>query len=199
MKDAPKKRLPRVIAWEVTRSCPLSCRHCRASAQNKPYKGELSTDQAFRLMDSIASFAKPIIILTGGEPMNRDDIYDIARYGTKLGLRMVMAPCGQQINAGTVEKIIDSGIKRISLSLDGMNPETHDAFRGVEGAFDTVIRAAEAARAGGLEFQINTTVSRLNYRQLPEILDLAIELGAVSFHPFLLVPTGRAKDLAEYE
>jgi heme b synthase len=177
----------------------LACRHCRASAKNTPYDGELTTEQAFKVLESIASFSKPIIILTGGEPMNRPDIYEIARHGTELGLRMVMAPCGLQVDSNTVTKIIDSGIKRISLSLDGMDAKTHDSFRGVKGAFESVMKAAEAAKSGGLEFQINSTITKLNYKQLPQILELVMQMGAVSFHPFLLVPTGRAENLVQYE
>ncbi|TFG64505.1 MAG: radical SAM protein, partial [Spirochaetales bacterium] len=111
--------IPRLIAWEVTRQCPLRCRHCRASATGEKSISELSTAECFKLLDNVASFAKPIIILTGGEPMTRDDIYDIAAYGTQLGLRMVMAPCGLYIPAETVKKIQASGIRRISLSIDG--------------------------------------------------------------------------------
>lgn len=191
--------VPRLVAWEVTKQCPLKCKHCRASAKDINYSGEFSTEEAFRLLDNIASYAKPIIILTGGEPMAREDIWEIASHGTALGLRMVMAPCGVLMTEDTTRKIIDSGIKRISLSIDGADKETHDTFRGVDGAFDSVITAARLAKEGGLEFQINTTVTKHNYKQLEEILDLSISLGAVSYHPFLLVPTGRGKDLARYE
>ena len=93
--------LPRLIAWEVTRFCLLACKHCRAAAKPTPYSGELSKDECFRLLDNIASFSKPIIILTGGEPMLRPDIYDIAAYGHSLGLTMVMAPCGVLIDDET--------------------------------------------------------------------------------------------------
>jgi len=194
-----KKYLPRLIAWEVTRSCPLNCRHCRAAAINEPYPGELTTDQCLGLLDNINGFSKPIIILTGGEPMLREDIYDIAKYGTDIGLRMVMAPCGELVTEQAARKMLDSGIKRISLSIDGPDAESHDGFRGVDGAFDNVLKAAEAARSTGLEFQINTTVSSYNLGQLERILKLAVDLGAAAFHPFLLVPTGRGKELAHLE
>ena len=193
------QHIPRLIAWEVTKQCQLACRHCRASAAYKNFSNEFSTTECFKLLDNIASFAKPIIILTGGEPMAREDIFDIARYGTDIGLRMVMAPCGTLMDKESTARIVDSGIMRISLSIDGADRETHDSFRQVDGAFDAVIRATELSKEAGLEFQINTTVSRLNVHQLEEILDLAVDLGAVGFHPFLLVPTGRGKDLAEYE
>ncbi len=190
---------PRLIAWEVTRSCMLACKHCRAAARCEPYEGELSTDECFRLLDNIASFAKPIIILTGGEPMLRPDIYEIAAHSTSLGLRTVMAPCGALIDDESAAKIRESGITHISISIDGATAESHDAFRGVPGAFAGSMRGLEAAKRAGLEFQINTTITQHNLAELPAILDLAIELGAGVFNPFLLVPTGRGKDLANQE
>ena len=193
------EHLPRLIAWEVTRFCLLSCKHCRAAAKAMPYSGELSTEECFKLLDNIASFAKPIIILTGGEPMMRPDIYDIAAYGHGLGLPMVMAPCGILIDDETAAKIVQSGIKRISISLDGATAESHDAFRQVEGAFEGSLAGLEAAKRAGLEFQINTTVSKHNLSELPAIRELAIKLGARVFNPFFLVPTGRGKELADQE
>ncbi len=189
----------RLVAWEVTRRCPLSCRHCRASAADRADPRELSTAEGRRLLESIAAFARPIIILTGGEPMVREDIYTLARAGTELGLPMAMAPCGLLVDAPAVRRMQKAGIRRISLSLDGADAATHDAFRGVEGSFRAVLRAAGLAREAGLEFQINTTVTRLNVGQLEAILDRAVELGAAAFHPFLLVPTGRARDLVDCE
>lgn len=194
-----KEYLPRLIAWEVTRRCNLKCQHCRAQACDKEYEGEFSTEECFKLLDNIASFAKPIIILTGGEPMFRKDIYEISKYGKSLGLKMVMAPCGQFITKENVQKIKESGIERISLSIDGSTKETHDQFRQVEGAFESVINAAKIAKENELEFQVNTTITKHNYKQLDDIFNLAIKMGAVSYHPFLLVPTGRGKDLAQFE
>ena len=191
--------LPRLIAWEVTRSCPLACRHCRAAARNEPYEGELSTDEGRRLLDNIAAFARPTIILTGGEPMLRADIYDLAGHAHALGLPVVLAPCGQMVDDAAVARMKAAGIHCISLSIDGADAASHDAFRGVPGAFDMAVRAAQAARRGGLEFQINTTVTRANRDALPAIRDLAVRLGAAVFNPFLLVPTGRGADLAGQE
>ncbi|MFB3893697.1 MAG: radical SAM protein [Phycisphaerae bacterium] len=190
---------PRLIAWEVTRTCLLNCRHCRAAARSEPFEGELSTAECFRLLDNIASFAKPIIILTGGEPMLRADIYDIASRAHSLGLPVVMAPCGLLLNDQTVRKIVESGIHRISLSLDGATAKSHDDFRGYAGSFAAVMEGIAAARRGGLDFQINTTVSRHNIGELEAILDLAVKLGASVFNPFLLVPTGRGRALADQE
>ncbi|MBI5416461.1 heme b synthase [Candidatus Poribacteria bacterium] len=194
-----KEYLPRLIAWEVTRSCVLSCIHCRASATRGKYAGELSTQECFDFLANVATFAKPIIILTGGEPMMRDDIFDIAAKGTELGLRMVMAPCGPLMTVEKAKRMKEVGIQRISLSIDGATKETHDQFRQVNGAFDGVIQAIEAAKEAGLEFQINTTITKINLHEVPAILKLAIDLGAAAYHPFLLVPTGRGKDLAAQE
>jgi len=194
-----KRHLPRLIAWEVTRSCMLACKHCRAAARPEPYSGELSTEECCALLDNIASFAKPIIILTGGEPMLRDDIYDIAAHGTSLGLPVVMAPCGMLVDDDAVAKMKAAGIRCISISIDGATAESHDAFRVVPGAFDGAMKGIEAARRSGLDFQINTTVTQHNLGQLEDIMNLAIDLGASLFNPFLLVPTGRGKDLADQE
>ncbi|MHC4295006.1 MAG: siroheme decarboxylase subunit beta [Planctomycetota bacterium] len=197
--SSAKQHVPRLIAWEVTRSCMLACRHCRASAQPKPYPDELSTDECFRLLDNIASSAKPIIILTAGEPMLRRDIYEIATRASQLDLRVVMAPCGALIDDESAARIVQSGIRHISISLDGATAESHDEFRGVPGAFAAALRGVEAAKRAGLGFQINTTVTKHNLNELPAILELAVKLGASVFNPFLLVPTGRGSELTDQE
>ncbi len=197
--DGERQYTPRLIAWEMTRSCMLACKHCRAAARPEPYEGELSTEECFKLLDNIASFAKPIMILTGGEPMLRDDIYEIAAHSTSLGLRTVMAPCGALIDDESAAKIRDSGITNISISFDGATAESHDEFRGVPGAFAGSMQGLQAAKRAGIDFQINTTITQHNIDELPAILDLAIEQGASVFNPFLLVPTGRGKDLADQE
>jgi heme b synthase len=191
--SVPKNADLRLVAWEVTRNCNLNCAHCRAAATNQDYAGELDTPAALRLLDQIAEVGQPIVILTGGEPLMREDIFELAAYGTDKGLRMVMAPNGTLITEAVAQKMKDSGIQRISVSLDGATKERHDGFRGLEGAFEGALRGIEAAKSQGIEFQINTTISKYNYDQIPEILTLAESLGAVALHIFLLVPTGRGK------
>lgn len=192
--DYPQLRL---VAWELTRSCVLSCRHCRASAVKKSSANELNTNECFAVIDSIAQLGPCIVILTGGEPMLRHDLLQIASYGTSKGLKMVMATCGALLNKENCSELLQSGISRISLSIDGATAQSHDAFRGVQGAFDSTMKGIDAARIAGLQFQINTTVTRSNLKELPEIYNLSTKLGSVSFHPFLLVPTGRAAHLTD--
>ncbi len=191
--------LPRLIAWELTRSCNLDCIHCRAAARFGPYPNELTTEECMTFMEDVASFAKPIMIMTGGEPMLRDDIWDIAQYGTDLGLRMVMAPCGFLVTEESAKKMMEVGIQRISLSIDGATEKSHDDFRRVPGAFKSVMTAIENCNKVGLEFQVNTTVSKHNLHELPKILDMVIKLGAKAHHPFLLVPTGRGENMKDME
>lgn len=187
----------RMVAWEVTRSCNLRCVHCRASAQAGPYPGELSTQEAMEVLEDVAAFAKPVVILTGGEPLLRPDVFEIAARGSQLGLRMVMAPNGTLLTPRVAVQLKDAGIQRVSISLDGATPESHDSFRQVPGAFAGALDGIEAAREVALPFQINTTVTSRNLGELPAIMDLAVSLGAVAHHIFLLVPTGRGKEMAD--
>lgn len=196
----------RLVAWETTQNCNLACVHCRASATHGPCEGELDTPAAFRLLDQIAEVAQPIIILTGGEPLLREDIFRIAAYGSELGLRMVMAPNGTLVTPDNAVKLVESGIKRVSISLDGADAQSHDRFRGVPGAFKGALQGIAHLKAAGMEFQINTTITKTNLKQIPLIFRLAEKLGAVGHHIFLLVPTGRGKyivdqaiDALEYE
>lgn len=194
-----KLNSPRLVAWEITRSCNLNCVHCRASSDKGPYEGEIGTEKARKILDEISLTGKPIIILTGGEPLLREDVFEIAEYGTALGLRMVMATNGTLLTPEMAKKIQNSGIKRISISLDGENAEKHDSFRKVDGAFDASLRGISLLREAGVEFQINTTVTRRNVDDIEKILKMAVDLGAAAHHIFLLVPTGRAKDMLNQE
>jgi radical SAM protein with 4Fe4S-binding SPASM domain len=137
-----------------------------------------------------------MIILTGGEPMERSDIYDLIRYGRDLGLRMVMATCGYLIDEKSISKLKEAGILALSISLDGASAQTHDKFRQTKGAFDLAIKAARVACQAGVRFQINTTVTKSNLREVAAIAKLAQELGAYCFNPFILVPTGRGREIA---
>lgn len=190
---------PKIVAWETTRRCAMRCRHCRGAAREEHYAGELSTAEGKQLIDSLASFSSPMLILTGGEPLSRTDIYELARHAVSKGLRVVMAPCGPSLTPRTVARMQQAGVCAISVSLDGATARTHDAFRGVEGAFDATLHGISCARKAGLPFQINTTVTRENVDDLPALLDLVLNLGAKTFDLFLLVPTGRGKALADLE
>lgn len=186
-----------MVAWEVTRSCNLACVHCRASALRGPYAGELNTDQCLALLDDIVAVGKPVVILTGGEPLLREDIYEIAAYGDSLGLRMVLATNETLVTEDVAIKMLQSGIKRVSVSIDGKDTQSHDAFRNVRGAYDGALTGIEAMKKAGMEFQINTTITRANLDQIQDIMNLAIKIGAAAHHIFLLVPTGRGKEMTD--
>ncbi len=188
---------PRLLAMELTRRCRFNCRHCRADAGGVGRADELSMDQWTRILDSIAAYEKCVIILTGGEPLEREDIYDLIRHGRRLGLRMVMATCGYAIDDQSATALREAGIMALSFSLDGAGARTHDAFRRTPGAFDTVVKAAEAVRQVGMRFQINTTITRTNLAEVPQIAELAQRLGAYCWNPFVLVPTGRGEEIAD--
>ncbi len=185
----------RMIAWELTRNCNLDCVHCRARAGAGPYDNELSFDECTRIIDDIAAFSSPTIILTGGEPLLRADIYDIIRYASSKGLRTVIAVNGTLVTPDVAHKLKDAGILRVSMSVDGKDKESHDAFRRVSGSFEAVMRAGRILTEAGLPFQINTTVTRLNSTDLADIYGLVRGTGAVAWHVFLLVPVGRGEGL----
>ena len=193
----PKLPELRLVAWEVTRQCNLSCLHCRASAESGPYPDELSTAEGLLLLEQIREVGQPVVILTGGEPLLRPDIYELARYGHNLGLRMVMAVNGTLLDKEKARMMKESGIQRISISMDGATAESHDYFRQVQGAFNGILKGIEAARSVDLAYQINTTVTRHNLHELVKIQEKAIELGAVAHHIFMLVPTGRGRSLTD--
>lgn len=188
---------PRVVAWEVTRRCPLACKHCRAGAKDRLYEGELSTSECLRVLDSLAEFGRPMIIWTGGEPMYRPDILDLVRGASARGLRSVMAPCGTLVTRAALLALKDAGVTACSFSLDGATAEAHDLFRGVVGAFDNVTRAMVVAGEIGMPFQVNVTVSRLNRAELPAIREAAIARGARTLDLFFLVPVGRGAELRD--
>ncbi len=187
----------RLIAWELTKRCNLACKHCRAEATKGPAGNELTTGEIKGILDDIVSFSHPIIILTGGEPLLREDLLEIASYGTNLGLRMVLATNGTLLDKGWANALMDVGIKRVSISLDGATAKSHDEFRGLNGAFDLSLKGIDALRSVGLDFQINATVTKSNLDEISAIKDLAVKLSAVAYHIFLLVPMGRGSILKD--
>ncbi|KPJ55602.1 MAG: heme b synthase [Planctomycetes bacterium DG_58] len=187
--------LPRLIAVEVTRRCNLHCIHCRALAGAEAPEDELTSDEITAFFDRIAERLRPIIILTGGEPLLREDIFEIARHGTELGFHMTMAPNGTLMDETVARRMIEVGIRRVGISLDAATPEVHDAFRDMPGAFAGAMKGIDAARAAGLPFQIHTSVTAFNVDELEKVHELAKELGAVAHHIFMLVRVGRGREL----
>ncbi len=188
----------RILAWEVTRACNLACRHCRASAQDEPHPDELDTAEALAFINDLAGLeTPPMLILTGGEPLLRADIYDLAAHAKDRGLSCVMAPNGTLLDARAAARLKECGILRCSISLDGPDAARHDLLRGVPGAFAGALKGIAALRNVGLPFQINTTVTRANLGCFKDIARLCTELGAAAWHIFLLVPTGRGADMAD--
>lgn len=189
---------PRLVFWETTAGCNLKCIHCRRiTLADQLTPQDLSTDEAFHLIDQIAEVGKPVFVLSGGEPLFRGDILDIARYASDAGLPVALATNGTMIDAALAQQIKDSGVKRVSISFDGADAPTHDHFRGIQGSFEEAIAGFRALRAAGLPVQVNTTVAKHNEAQLEAILALAKDLDAVALHLFLLVPVGCGVEIAE--
>jgi radical SAM protein with 4Fe4S-binding SPASM domain len=187
---------PRLVFWEVTKGCNLRCIHCRATATELSSPDDLPTTKALNLIKQVAQSCLPILVLSGGEPLFRHDIFDLASYATSLGVRVALATNGTLVTKQIARRILDSGVRRVSISLDGADASTHDAFRGMPGAFDAGLRGFQNLRELGMSLQINMTIARHNAHQLPAVLDLAKEIGADALHTFLLVPVGCGVDIA---
>ncbi|QSW98765.1 TIGR04053 family radical SAM/SPASM domain-containing protein [Haloterrigena alkaliphila] len=192
---------PLVLIWELTQACGLACDHCRADAQPNRHPDELSTAAGKQLLEDAAEFGDgQLVVLSGGDPLVRDDVEELIAYGDDLGLRMTITPSGTgSLTADRIQAMADAGLKRMAVSIDGASPERHDDFRGETGSFEETIRAVDDARAAGLPVQVNTTVCRETVDELPEIRDLLREIGAVMWSVFFLVPVGRGRILEPIE
>ena len=186
----------RLVFWEVTKGCNLRCIHCRATATELSSPTDLPTRAALGIIDQIAAAANPILVLSGGEPLYRSDIFQLARYATDKGLRVALATNGTLVTKDVARMIVDAGVRRVSISLDGADAATHDAFRGIPGAFDAAVHGLRNLKSLGMSVQINMTIARHNAHQLPAVLQLARNLGADALHTFLLVPVGCGVDIA---
>ncbi|MCX5876849.1 MAG: radical SAM protein [Deltaproteobacteria bacterium] len=189
---------PKWIAWEITRRCNLKCVHCRSSsgleAKGHP---DFTLDEAKRVLDDIASYGKPVVVLSGGEPLLRADVFEIAQYGTDLGLRMCLATNGTLVTQGICDKIKAAGIKMVSLSLDGASAAVHDNFRNQPGAFAGTLNAVRLFKENGISFLINSSFTKRNQDEIPKIYHLAKEIGATAWYMFMIVPTGRGEDIMD--
>jgi len=197
----PTSRVPplRLLFWETTKACNLRCQHCRAVPEAERSMVEMDTREAFGLIDQVAEVARPVLVLSGGEPLYRHDILDIAAHGVSKGFRMALATNGTLIDGALAGRIRSAGISRAAVSLDGARAETHDAFRGIPGSHAAAIEGLRHLRGNGVSIQVNSTIAKHNVTELPAMLDLALGLGADALHIFMLVPVGCGVSIADRE
>ncbi len=186
---------PRIISWNITLRCPLKCSHCYVDAGDEEADGVLSTQEAFAVIDQIRATGTPVVVLSGGEPLLREDIYAIAQYGTGQGLRMVMGTSGYFIDHDTAAKLREAGIRAVAISLDSNDPVTHDAFRGLDGVWEKAVQAIGHCRDAGIAVQINMSVMRSAIKDVEDVIGLGTSLGVRDYQLFFPIPTGRARQI----
>jgi radical SAM protein len=188
------KHSPMIVFYETTRACDLACRHCRASAERECHPDELSTAAAMKMIESLTEFPKPpLLVLTGGDPIKRGDVFDLIAFARERELEVAMTPSATPlVTTPVLRRLKDAGLHRLAVSLDGADPATHDDFRQVSGSSARTMDIIDEANRIGLPVQINTTVGRHNVRQLAEIADLLARRNIVLWSVFFIVPTGRA-------
>lgn len=189
---------PKWIAWEITRRCNLHCIHCRSSSEEVvSAHPDPTLKECFRIIDEITSYANPVLVLTGGEPLLRDDFFEIVKYAAEKGLRVCVATNGTLLNDEICKRLKNVNIKMVSLSLDGPDEKVHDDFRQQNGAFKATVNATKVLKKHDIPFLINSSFTKRNQHTIPEVYSLAKQLGATAWYMFMIVPTGRAKGLNE--
>lgn len=189
---------PFIVIWESTRACPLACLHCRAEAVPDRDPRELDTAAARELIHQVAAFGQPapLFVITGGDPFQRPDLLQLIGYGQEAGVRVAVSPSGTPtLTPDRLRAVHEAGAVGLSLSLDGSTTALHDGFRGVPGVYRWTLDAWDTARVLGMKVQINTTVARHNLHDLPDIVRLVADHGAMLWSAFFLVPTGRGRGL----
>ncbi len=189
-------RNPLMFYYEVTQACDLVCKHCRASAQADPDAEELSHEQSLALIDQILTFPRrPIIVMTGGDPLKRRDLFDLIRYATEHGLQVALTPSATPLaTLEAFESARAAGVRRLGISLDGPDAKTHDAFRGWEGSFERTLEMLANARKLNMAVQVNTTITQRNFRMIDAMAELLADQGIAMWSVFFLVPVGRGTE-----
>lgn len=191
-------RNPMIVYWEMTQACPLACRHCRAEAMTHAHPFELNHEESLDLLRQIAAFGEPMphVILTGGDPLKRADLFEIIDYARTLGISISITPAASpELTLHKMAELKDHGIEALGLSLDGSNPERHEAVRGVEGCFDSTLGALRHAATVGLPVQVNTLVSQETVDDLPAVYELLTQHRVMRWSLFFLIAVGRGKAL----
>ena len=190
----------RLLFWESTAACNLACIHCRRlDVAQELSRDDLTTQEALTLIRSMPDAApgssKPILVFSGGEPLMRPDLFELAGAAVAMGLPIALATNGTMLDERIAQRVVDVGFRRVSMSLDGADAQTHDHFRG-DGAFESTLRGFRELRRRGMSMQLNSTLSRHNVHQFDELYALALELGAEALHIFMLVPVGCGMELS---
>ncbi|MQA90459.1 MAG: radical SAM protein [Gemmatimonas sp.] len=193
-----RPHVPHVVAWNLTRRCNLSCAHCYISAGSwESVADELKTDECFRIIDEmIAESAAPMLILSGGEPLLRQDLEEIAAYATTAGATAVVGTNGTRLTDSRIRSLRDAGVRGVALSIDSLKPSYHDRFRHGHGALDDTLAGVDRLRAARLDFLVQTTLTRGNRTELAQLVEWAADAGAVSFNLYFLVATGRGQSMS---
>ncbi len=196
----------KIISWNITRKCNLKCAHCYLPATFRndiasttaPGPCELTTEESLRVIDEIARANNEVmLILSGGEPLLRSDIYELAQYASDKGMMVVVGTNGYFINEASARKLKDHGVSGVSISLDSPSPKVHDSVRQIDGSWDRAVKAIEISKAADLSVQMNTVVTNSNYNEIPELIQFARSLGVRVFSPFFLVCTGQGEELTD--
>jgi len=184
---------PFMVSYSITTKCNLKCKHCYSESTDQVAPDELSTEEAFRLMDDLSRWGIGLLIIDGGEPLCREDLLDVVKYASSKGIRTTIGSNGTLIDEGMARKMLDAGVMSVAISVDGADAQTHDSFRGISGAFEQALKGVEACRAAGLPFQFNMVIRKETLPQLEDMLRLAVDSGANAAEFFDLVAAGRAK------
>ncbi len=188
----------RLVFWETTVGCNLECVHCRRlDVSTTLAKDDMTTKEAFAFVDAVAETGRPILVLSGGEPLFRPDIFDIAKYAVSKGLSVALATNGTLVDDETAKKIVDAGIARVSISFDGADAKTHDEFRKIPGSFERSIAGFKRLKDLGMSMQINCTIAKHNVEQIDDLYNMAVKMGADAIHIFMLVPVGCGVQIAD--
>jgi radical SAM protein with 4Fe4S-binding SPASM domain len=184
---------PFMVSYSITTKCNLKCKHCYSESVDEASPYELSTKEAFSLVNDLSRWGIDLLIIDGGEPLCREDLLDVVRYASSKGIRTTIGSNGTLIDEKMARKMVDAGVMAVAISVDGVDAMTHDSFRGVDGAFEQTLRGIEACRNIGLPFQLNMVIRKDNLSQLEDMLRLSVDLGANAAEVFDLVAAGRAK------
>lgn len=194
MKQRDFQENPFIVIWELTRACQLQCLHCRAEAQHRRDPRELTLAEGKQLVDQIYEMENPLLVFTGGDPLMREDVFEIAQYAVEKGVRVSMTPSATpNVTKEAIQKAKDVGLARWAFSLDGPTAAIHDHFRGTNGSFDLTVQSIEYLHELDIPVQINTVISKYNMHALDEMVELVQELRCVLWSVFFLVPTGRGQ------